>query len=148
MIKQRLFTPGPTDVPPEVLIEMARPIFHHRTDHVFVHLIRTDGCQVHGIPCLDNSLDATAPERRFQGALRSLRKSGKLEATQRVRHRHALEAGVRDRTQSPAACSPFFKIAEQANEVIEIGERVGHDDPRRLRQFLRDGVIAGKSCGV
>jgi len=32
MLKQRLFTPGPTDVPPEVLDEMARPIFHHRTD--------------------------------------------------------------------------------------------------------------------
>ena len=32
MIKQRLFTPGPTDVPPEVLIEMARPMFHHRTE--------------------------------------------------------------------------------------------------------------------
>jgi len=32
MIKSRLFTPGPTDVPPEVLAEMARPIFHHRTD--------------------------------------------------------------------------------------------------------------------
>jgi len=32
MIKTRLFTPGPTDVPPEVLIEMARPIFHHRTE--------------------------------------------------------------------------------------------------------------------
>jgi aspartate aminotransferase-like enzyme len=31
MIKNRLFTPGPTDVPPEVLVEMARPIFHHRT---------------------------------------------------------------------------------------------------------------------
>lgn len=31
MIKNRLFTPGPTDVPPEVLNEMARPIFHHRT---------------------------------------------------------------------------------------------------------------------
>ncbi len=31
MIKQRLFTPGPTEVPPEVLIEMARPMFHHRT---------------------------------------------------------------------------------------------------------------------
>ncbi len=31
MIKARLFTPGPTDVPPEVLIEMARPMFHHRT---------------------------------------------------------------------------------------------------------------------
>ena len=31
MIKSRLFTPGPTDVPPEVMIEMARPIFHHRT---------------------------------------------------------------------------------------------------------------------
>ena len=32
MIKARLFTPGPTDVPSEVLVEMARPIFHHRTD--------------------------------------------------------------------------------------------------------------------
>jgi serine---pyruvate transaminase len=31
MMKSRLFTPGPTDVPPEVLIEMARPMFHHRT---------------------------------------------------------------------------------------------------------------------
>lgn len=32
MIKSRLFTPGPTDVPPEVLVEMAKPIFHHRTE--------------------------------------------------------------------------------------------------------------------
>ena len=32
MIKQRLFTPGPTDVPPEVLVYMAKPIFHHRTE--------------------------------------------------------------------------------------------------------------------
>ena len=32
MIKKRLFTPGPTDVPPEVLNEMAKPIFHHRTE--------------------------------------------------------------------------------------------------------------------
>ncbi|MGB2821272.1 MAG: alanine--glyoxylate aminotransferase family protein [Phycisphaerae bacterium] len=32
MIKARLFTPGPTDVPPEVLNEMAKPIFHHRTE--------------------------------------------------------------------------------------------------------------------
>ncbi len=31
MIKARLFTPGPTDVPPEVLNEMAKPMFHHRT---------------------------------------------------------------------------------------------------------------------
>lgn len=31
MIKQRLFTPGPTDVPADVLVEMAKPIFHHRT---------------------------------------------------------------------------------------------------------------------
>ena len=31
MIKKRLLTPGPTDVPPEVLNEMAKPIFHHRT---------------------------------------------------------------------------------------------------------------------
>jgi len=32
MIKPRLFTPGPTDVPPEVLVEMAKPVFHHRTE--------------------------------------------------------------------------------------------------------------------
>ena len=31
MMKKRLLTPGPTDVPPEVLNEMAKPIFHHRT---------------------------------------------------------------------------------------------------------------------
>ena len=31
MLKKRLLTPGPTDVPPEVLNEMAKPIFHHRT---------------------------------------------------------------------------------------------------------------------
>lgn len=30
-IKQRLLTPGPTAVPPEVLQEMALPIIHHRT---------------------------------------------------------------------------------------------------------------------
>ena len=31
MNRMRLFTPGPTSVPDEVLLEMARPIFHHRT---------------------------------------------------------------------------------------------------------------------
>jgi len=30
-LKQRLLTPGPTQVPPEVLREMALPIIHHRT---------------------------------------------------------------------------------------------------------------------
>jgi len=29
--KPRLMTPGPTDVPPAVLLEMAKPIIHHRT---------------------------------------------------------------------------------------------------------------------
>ncbi len=32
MIKKKLFTPGPTSVPEEILLEMARPIMHHRTD--------------------------------------------------------------------------------------------------------------------
>ncbi len=30
-LKKYLFTPGPVSVPPEVLLEMARPIVHHRT---------------------------------------------------------------------------------------------------------------------
>ncbi len=30
-VKKYLFTPGPAPVPPEVLLEMARPIIHHRT---------------------------------------------------------------------------------------------------------------------
>ena len=30
-IKKYLFTPGPAPVPPEVLLEMARPVIHHRT---------------------------------------------------------------------------------------------------------------------
>lgn len=32
MLKKRLFTPGPTSVPEEVLLEMALPVMHHRTD--------------------------------------------------------------------------------------------------------------------
>ena len=31
MSRIRLFTPGPTSVPEEVLLEMAQPVFHHRT---------------------------------------------------------------------------------------------------------------------
>ena len=30
-MKQRLLTPGPTPVPEETLLEMARPLFYHRT---------------------------------------------------------------------------------------------------------------------
>ncbi len=32
MLRKRLFTPGPTSVPESVLLEMAQPIIHHRTD--------------------------------------------------------------------------------------------------------------------
>ncbi len=32
MLKNRLFTPGPTSVPDQVLLEMAGPVMHHRTD--------------------------------------------------------------------------------------------------------------------
>lgn len=32
MLKKRLFTPGPTSVPEEILLEMAQPVMHHRTD--------------------------------------------------------------------------------------------------------------------
>ncbi|MCS7180749.1 MAG: alanine--glyoxylate aminotransferase family protein, partial [bacterium] len=32
MKKHKLFTPGPTSIPEEVLLEMARPIMHHRTE--------------------------------------------------------------------------------------------------------------------
>ncbi|MCY2930346.1 MAG: alanine--glyoxylate aminotransferase family protein [Planctomycetota bacterium] len=42
MIKSRLFTPGPTDVPAEVLIEMAKPIFHHRTQQFQDMLVRVN----------------------------------------------------------------------------------------------------------
>ena len=32
MNKLRLFTPGPTMVPPEVIAAMAGPMYHHRTE--------------------------------------------------------------------------------------------------------------------
>ncbi|MCM8786286.1 MAG: alanine--glyoxylate aminotransferase family protein [Candidatus Omnitrophica bacterium] len=32
MKKHKLFTPGPTSIPEEILLEMAKPIIHHRTD--------------------------------------------------------------------------------------------------------------------
>jgi len=31
VVKTRLMTPGPVEIPPDTLLEMARPIFHHRT---------------------------------------------------------------------------------------------------------------------
>ena len=31
-MKTRLMTPGPVEIPPSVLSEMAQPIFHHRTE--------------------------------------------------------------------------------------------------------------------
>ncbi|HUT34772.1 MAG TPA: alanine--glyoxylate aminotransferase family protein [Planctomycetota bacterium] len=30
-MKERLMTPGPAEVPPETLLELAKPVFHHRT---------------------------------------------------------------------------------------------------------------------
>jgi aspartate aminotransferase-like enzyme len=33
MMKSRLFTPGPTPVPERVLLRMAQPLYHHRTDY-------------------------------------------------------------------------------------------------------------------
>ena len=41
MLKQYLLAPGPTPVPPEVLLAMARPMFHHRApefDKVFAEV--------------------------------------------------------------------------------------------------------------
>ncbi|MGC4032822.1 MAG: hypothetical protein QM754_14030 [Tepidisphaeraceae bacterium] len=31
LMKYRLFTPGPTSVPEETLLQLARPVHHHRT---------------------------------------------------------------------------------------------------------------------
>jgi len=31
VVKERLMTPGPAEVPPETLLELAKPVFHHRT---------------------------------------------------------------------------------------------------------------------
>ena len=41
MLKRYLLAPGPTPVPPEVLLAMARPMFHHRApefDKVFAEV--------------------------------------------------------------------------------------------------------------
>ena len=43
MKRPRLFTPGPTDVPPEVLEILAKPLVHHRTDtfrNIYFEVIR------------------------------------------------------------------------------------------------------------
>jgi len=44
MKRARLFTPGPTAVPPEVLEVQSRPLIHHRTDEFKQALVDvTDG---------------------------------------------------------------------------------------------------------
>jgi aspartate aminotransferase-like enzyme len=40
-LKKYLFTPGPVSIPPEVLIEMSRPMIHHRTPEFSAILDRT-----------------------------------------------------------------------------------------------------------
>jgi len=40
-MKRVLFTPGPTELPAEVLAAMARPIIHHRTDEYRGHFLET-----------------------------------------------------------------------------------------------------------
>src|SRR2546422_2049583 len=40
-MKRVLFTPGPTEVPSEVLQEMAKPLIHHRTDEYRQYFLET-----------------------------------------------------------------------------------------------------------
>src|SRR5882762_3137649 len=40
-MKRVLYTPGPTEVPSEVLQAMARPLIHHRTDEYRQHFLET-----------------------------------------------------------------------------------------------------------
>ena len=40
-MKRVLFTPGPTEVPSEVLEAMARPLIHHRTDEYRQYFLET-----------------------------------------------------------------------------------------------------------
>src|SRR5712664_299475 len=40
-MKPVLFTPGPTEVPSEVLVSMAKPLIHHRTDEYRQHFLET-----------------------------------------------------------------------------------------------------------
>ena len=55
MSRIRLFTPGPTAVPEQILLEMAQPIFHHRTDQ-YRQMLKsvTEGMQ--GVFCTRNQV--------------------------------------------------------------------------------------------
>ena len=55
MKKIRLFTPGPCAVPEEVLLEMARPFEHHRTDW-FRGLMRDATAKLKQLMCTENDV--------------------------------------------------------------------------------------------
>ena len=44
MSKPRLMTPGPAPVPQDVLLELAQPVFHHRTDQSPDHRMHEAVC--------------------------------------------------------------------------------------------------------
>ena len=129
-VQQRLLTPGPTQVPPAVLEEMARPIIHHRTKqfqeifadvgHRLKRLFRTDS------PVLTITGSGTTA---FEAAQVSLARPGSKVVT---------VAGGKfgERWQDIYdAYADTLGIAENIKIDVPWGQAA---DPDRIAQVLRD----------
>ena len=67
MLKRYLLAPGPTPVPPEVLLAMARPMIHHRAPEFDKHLCGGPGWTEVAVPDEKQCADAGGFRNRRHG---------------------------------------------------------------------------------
>lgn len=128
-MKQRLLTPGPTAVPPQVLQEMALPIIHHRTK-AFQAIFQSLGEQLQQVLCTSGPVLSIAGSgtTAFEAAMVSLIRPGSKVLT---------VAGDKfgERWQDIADVYASYLNIEQVRINVDWGDAV---DPAAIEKALTD----------
>lgn len=128
-MKQRLLTPGPTAVPPQVLQEMALPIIHHRTK-AFQAIFQSLGEQLQQVLCTSGPVLSIAGSgtTAFEAAMVSLIRPGSKVLT---------VAGGKfgERWQDIADVYASYLNIEQVRINVDWGDAV---DPAAIEKALTD----------
>jgi aspartate aminotransferase-like enzyme len=167
-IKKYLFTPGPTQVPPEVLLEMARPIIHHRTPEFSVAL---DQARQRMKPLLGTReeviLLASSGTGSMEAAVTNLLAPGDhalyvnggkfgerwgkmLRANQMIGHEIKVEWGRSVRPEQieealkarPEAKAVFVQASETSTAAIHPVEEIGEITRGREVMLIVDGITS------
>ncbi|MBF6568850.1 MAG: alanine--glyoxylate aminotransferase family protein [Candidatus Binataceae bacterium] len=167
-MKKYLFTPGPAPVPPEVLLEMARPIIHHRTPEFSAIL---DQARERMQPLMGTSQEvillASSGSGAMEAAVTNLLKPGDqavfvdggkfgerwgrlLSAYGMTGHRIKVEWGQAVRpeqveealTAHPESRAVFMQTSETSTCAIHPVARIGGLTRRRDVMLVVDGITS------